>query len=133
MVNIALALAPSTANHLTTHMLSMMRFSLVPDLVPHTDTGHVLDMVLFHNQVEYHSQDMHIPHHLLVRHLFRGSRDRIVLILVILEGFQFQHLTLLMVCLVHLMVQCIWAWGLVLRTALHCPWMSLRLIMVGRH
>jgi len=116
MVNIALA--PGTANHLTTHMLSMMHFSLVPALVPHTDSAHVLDLVLFHHQVEYHSQDMHIPHllHLLlVRHLFWGSRDPIVLILVILEGFQFQHLTLLMACLVHPMV---WAWGLVPRTAL---------------
>ena len=96
----------------------MMHFSLVPALVPHTDSAHVLDLVLFHNQVEYHSQDMHIPHLLpllLVRHLFWGSRDPIVLILVILEGFQFQHLTLLTACLVLPMA---WAWGLVPRTAL---------------
>ena len=62
MVNIAPA--PSTANHLTTHMLLTMPFSLVPGPNPHTDTAHVLDMVLSHNQVGYRSQDTHIPHHL---------------------------------------------------------------------
>jgi hypothetical protein len=127
MVNIALA--PSTANHLTTRMLSMMHFSLVPAPVPHTDAAHILDMVLSHNQ--YHSQGTHIPHHLrplLVRHLFRGSRDRIVLILVTLEGFQSHHLTLLIVCMVHPMVRCPWAWGLVPHTAPQFPWTLLRLI-----
>ena len=119
MVNIALA--PNTASHLTTHMLLTMHFSLVPG--PNPDiTAHVLDMVLSHIQVEYHSQDTHIPHHL--RPLL-GSRDRIALILVI--RFQSHHL-ILVVCLVRLMVQCLWAWELVPHTALHCQWMSLRLI-----
>jgi hypothetical protein len=59
MVNIALA--PSTANLLTTHMLVTTHFSLVPDPIP--DTTHVLDMVLSH-QVGYLSPDTHIPHHL---------------------------------------------------------------------
>ena len=62
MVNIAPA--PSTANLLTTHMLSTMHFSLVPGPNPYTDTAHDLDMVLSHNQVGYRSQDMRIPHHL---------------------------------------------------------------------
>jgi hypothetical protein len=62
MVNIAPA--PSTANHLTTHMPSTMHFSPVPGPTPHTDTAPVLDVALSHNQVGYRYQDTHIPHHL---------------------------------------------------------------------
>jgi hypothetical protein len=111
MVNIALA--HSTASHLTIHMPSTMHFSLVagPMAGPIPDTEHVLDMVPCHNQVEYHSQDTHIPHHLHPFQLvIRGSRGRMALILAILEGFRSHHLSLLMVGLVHLMAQCLWAW-----------------------
>jgi len=127
MVNIALA--HSTANHLTIHMLSTMHFSLVvgPMAGPIPDTEHVLDMVPC--QVEYRFQDTPIPHHLHpFKLVIRGSRGRMALILVILEEFRSHHLTLLMVGLVHLMVQCLWAWELVPHIVLQCPWMSLRLI-----
>lgn len=128
MVNIALV--PSTAkDHMTTHMLSMMDFSLVADLVLDTDTAHVLDMVP--SQADSRHQDIHHPHPVL------DSQDHMALIPVILEECQFlflQQRILLMVlrCLVQLMVRCPWAWGLVPHIVLHCPWMSLRLIK-GQH
>jgi len=84
-----------------------MHFSLVLGPVPDIDTIHILDMVL--SQVEYHFQDRHIPHH---PHPVLDSRDRMALILVILEESQSlsiqQQRTLLMVLryhLVQLMVQ----------------------------
>jgi len=86
MVNIVLA--PSIAkDHLMIHMLSTMHFFLVPGPVPDTGTAHILDMVLSRNQVGYHSQDRHIPHHPhpLARRLFLDSRDRMALMVVILE------------------------------------------------
>lgn len=98
MVNIAPA--PSTANHLTTPMLStMMHFSPVPGPTPHTDTAHVLDMVLTHDQEGYRYQDRHIPHH-----HFRGSQDRMAPI----PAMESQHPTLMVLrCRrVHLMVRC---------------------------
>lgn len=118
MVNIVPA--PSTAkDHLTTHMLSMMHFFLVAGPVPGIDTAHVLDIVLSHNQLEYHSQDVHIPHHphLLLVRLFRDSRDRMALILVIVEKCQLTLLMVLRYRLVQVMAV-LRAWGSVLRTAI---------------
>jgi len=115
------------------HMLSTMHFSLAPGPVPDTDTAHSLDMVLSHNQVEYHSQDMHILHHPrpLVRQLFQDSQDRMAL-MVILEEFtclSMERLTL-MVFQCHLvqLMEVSQEWGLVPHTALQCLWMSLHLI-----
>jgi hypothetical protein len=105
MANIALVLS-TAKGHMMTHMLSTMDFSLLPDLVPDTDTAHVLDMVP--SQAEYHSQH-HIPHH---PHPVLDSQARMALIPVILEECQslfIQQRILLMVfrCrLVQLMVRC---------------------------
>ena len=90
MVNIAPA--PSTANHLTTHMHSTMHFSPVPG------PARVLDVVLSHNQVRY--QDKRIPHHL-------HPWDRMALIPV-MEEFRSQlHTLVVLRCRVHLMVRCL--------------------------
>jgi hypothetical protein len=105
MVNIAPA--PSTANHLTTHMLWTMIFSSPVPGPTHTNTAHVLDMVHSHvlemdhshDQEGYRYQDTHILHH-----LFRGSRDRMALI----PAMECQHpiLMVLRYRRVHLMVRC---------------------------
>jgi len=98
MVNIALARDHS---HLMIHMLSMTNFSLAAGPVPHTDTALILDMVLVLDtglsQMERHSQDMHILHHPLSQ-IFLDIRDRMPLLVVILEGFRYlPHQVLLIV------------------------------------
>lgn len=135
MVNIALA--PSTVeDRMMIHMLSTMHFSLVagpaPDTVHILDTAHILDMVLSHNRVECHSQ-LHILHHPrpLLKRLSRDMWDRMALMEVILGGFtclSMERLTLLRLVQLMGVSRCPWEWELVPRTALQCPWISLRLI-----
>lgn len=98
MVNIALARDPS---HLMIHMLSITTFSLAADPVPHMDTALNLDMVLVLetglSQMECHSQDVHILHHPLSQ-IFLDTRDRMPLLMVVLEGFRYlPHPVLLIV------------------------------------
>lgn len=133
MTNIAHAL--NTAEGLLTiHMLLTTHFFLAPGPVPDTDTAHALDMVLSHNHVEYHSQDMHILHHPrpLVRQLFQDSQDRMAP-MVILEEFTclstVERLILMVFqCRLVQLMEVSQEWGLVPHTALQCLWMLLHLI-----